>query len=942
MKNIIRTFFLFMIIFCLPVNANTILNSQRILTQLGFNPGPIDGAFGAKTKGALNAFYTSIGKSYDGLLDSNELVELQKALDVSGLKNTCNSSVQTKKIEGISKKHLNTDFNSYFSEPIITDLPRYKKKTDGALIPKLTRGFGNAEVKLIADFNNDNLDDIMIENYNTNMPPIFLISKGNGEFDVINNLPKNASRRHIRKAVAADFNNDGYLDIAGFTTGDGDKALGWPRGEQDILLINEGGKTFRNVKIPEWYRNDWNHGGSAADIDGDGLVDIIPVSEEQGRRTGPLKNFGNDLFKKGKTPYSRLITKEVSSSVMAGDLNNDGHVDLVFSIQKAPNASAGFKTKDLEAETIQVIYGDGDFNFKDNESISFGHHWLTPDEVKQNIKNQKKFKTANNPDSITPTMGYKFQASISNVELIDINRDGLLDIIAGYIFSGGSLQMSSGFKIYVNQGNCFDDQTQIYFPNQRINRDTNPGSQTAYIHRFYFEDISGDKLPDLILQTDGYMDFLSSKEPFHPNVFINNGSDIYLPLLKRNGPRLNFERYKPDWEGAERQRLEETLENHFHSVGDFDGDNRADFLFIKKSIYSSKLHIMLQRNPKEIQAEREKFISLRKKISGEYNIKFVLNSFDPREIATGRLLITPDTISTKISYVDKTYSESGLNSISAEITNGNIFNVKTDGLTVNKFGECLTMEGEFKESASFKNIVNERGPNDRDDCRVKEKLWPISLKILDKIDHDAIKKVNQNRLKENAKKLRDKAKIFAADTSKQNSISLNEKLTGKLLHKTLPVNFTNVSANVSKREGNYQQVSIDLKGLSVGNKKYNNFYFNLMIDYASKDSPRGQTELMRIQISGDGMLPEDALPELKKCKNISWKNSSEGIKIMYLIGNEAEINPCLLEKMHPDKRNFLGSIANALPNILKEGLYKNTKDLENILYLYFDAKEKEI
>ena len=112
--------------------------------------------------------------------------------------------------------------------------------------------------------------------------------------------------------------------------------------------------------------------------------------------------------------------------------------------------------------------------------------------------------------------------------------------------------------------NCFDDQTQIYFPNQRINRDTIPGSQTAYIHRFYFEDISGDKLPDLILQTDGYMDFLSSKEPFHPNVFINNGSDIYLPLLKKNGPRLNFERYKPDWEGAERQRLEETLENHFH------------------------------------------------------------------------------------------------------------------------------------------------------------------------------------------------------------------------------------------------------------------------------------------------------------------------------------------------------------------------------------------
>lgn len=828
MKKIFSMSFLCLIVLCFPVNANTILNAQRILTQLGFKPGPIDGAYGTKTKGALDEFYTSIGKNYDGLLDANELIELQKAFNDSGLGNTCNTTIQTEKTEGISKKHLDTDFNSYFSLPTITDLPRYQKKTDGTLIPKSTKGYGNNEVILIADFNNDNLDDIMLENYNTNIPPIFLFSKGNGEFNLINNLPKKASRRHIRKAVAADFNNDGFLDIAGFTTGDGDKTLGWPNGEQDILLINEGGKSFRHVKIPEWSRNDWNHGGTAADIDGDGLIDIIPVSEEQKRRTGPLKNYGNDVFKKGKTPYSRLITKEVSSSVMAGDLNNDGHQDLVFSINIGLS-DAGFTIRDLESKTIQVIYGDGDFNFNNNESISFGHHWLTPNEVEQNIKNQKKFTTADNPDGIIPPTGFKFQASISNVELIDINSDGLLDIIAGYIISPGSLQMSSGFKLYVNKGNCFDDQTQAYFPNQRINRDINPGSQTSYIRRFYFEDISGDKLPDLILEMDGYMDFLSSKEPYHPNIFINNGSNIYLPLLKKNGPRLNFERYtqkKSDTYTNTEENIKSSLKISFSSIGDFDGDNRADFLFLHRGEHSSTLHVMLQRSPKERKAEIKSLIFLR-----------------------------------------------------------------------------------------------------------QQKL-------------ETIQKANQIRLKENAKKLKTKAKVFAKDTSKQNSISLNKnsvkEFNEKLLYKTLPVNFTNVNAQVSKREGNYQYVSVDLKDLSVGNKKYDSFYFNLMIDYAPKDSPRGQTELMRIQISGDGMFPEDALPELKKCKNISWKNSSEGIKIMYLIGNEAEINPCLMEKMYPDKRNFLGSIADALPSILKEGLYKNTKDLENILYLYFDAKEKEI
>ena len=87
----------------------------------------------------------------------------------------------------------------------------------------------------------------------------------------------------------------------------------------------------------------------------------------------------------------------------------------------------------------------------------------------------------------------------SNVELFDINQDGLLDIVAGYIFAPTSLQMSSGFKVFINKGNCFNDETTTFFPNQRMNRDITPGAQSSYIHRFYFDDITGDNLPDLIL-----------------------------------------------------------------------------------------------------------------------------------------------------------------------------------------------------------------------------------------------------------------------------------------------------------------------------------------------------------------------------------------------------------------------------------------------------------
>ena len=47
------------------------------------------------------------------------------------------------------------------------------------------------------------------------------------------------------------------------------------------------------------------------------------------------------------------------------------------------------------------------------------------------------------------------------------------------------------------------------------------------------------------------------------------------------------------------------------------------------------------------------------------------------------------------------------------------------------------MKGIIQENAVFKNIVDERGPHSDDDCRNKQKLWPISLKIEEKIDLEA-------------------------------------------------------------------------------------------------------------------------------------------------------------------------------------------------------------
>ena len=53
---------------------------QTWLTQLGYEPGPIDGSYGGRTKQALDAFYKSKGRTFDGDLSANELQDLQAAV----------------------------------------------------------------------------------------------------------------------------------------------------------------------------------------------------------------------------------------------------------------------------------------------------------------------------------------------------------------------------------------------------------------------------------------------------------------------------------------------------------------------------------------------------------------------------------------------------------------------------------------------------------------------------------------------------------------------------------------------------------------------------------------------------------------------------------------------------------------------------------------------
>ncbi len=523
------------VLFCSTVaSANDSKIIQFYLNQLGFNSGVVDGKPGGKTKSALAKFYslnTDMEPKKVGINARNDLIKIAKKSNLPGVHyGLCSDPIQKQKTS--SKEYSNT-FNLDEHRQVITDLPRYRSFSFGTTDQNIG-GHVSPEIKGVGDFNNDGIDDLVIDYYETSIPPLFLLGTKNGQFKRLDYSESKAARRHIRNGEFVDINADGYLDFVGFTTGDPGKV--WieegydirgkliPRGEADILLINNNGENFSHVKIPEIRNNDWNHGGTTADLNNDGFIDIVPLSEGEREKTAPIINNRGTNFSMSKYEYSKEISYYVTSDVDSADFNNDGFEDLVFT---TTNLRPRTPKENNAVGTLRVIYGDGDFDFRNNLEVKFGEIWLNDEDGKSIVKNFT--------GKLMPGASHDLNQIITgsgNVEAIDVDSDGLVDILEGQYFTVSGLWSGSGFKYYRNTGECFYDATSEFFPNQKTNRNFKSNIFTSYIHNFYQNDINNDGLMDIVLQTDGgsvNWTRLPDNDGF-PYIFMNKDNQEFLPI----------------------------------------------------------------------------------------------------------------------------------------------------------------------------------------------------------------------------------------------------------------------------------------------------------------------------------------------------------------------------------------------------------------------------
>jgi hypothetical protein len=169
---------------------------------------------------------------------------------------------------------------------------------------------------------------------------------------------------HPRKGVVADFNNDGWPDVFVACTGYDAPVNGKWLGEKSKLLLSDGKGGFTVTDATD--AAGYYHGAAAADVNGDGWVDIVVTNYfNTAHPLYVLLNNKDGTFTKDETRIKN-VTPGPFFSVELVDVNGDGILDLIAGGHEASPGCAGYVG--CSAETA-IFYGDATGNFGNTKTV---------------------------------------------------------------------------------------------------------------------------------------------------------------------------------------------------------------------------------------------------------------------------------------------------------------------------------------------------------------------------------------------------------------------------------------------------------------------------------------------------------------------------------------------------------------------------------------------
>jgi hypothetical protein len=174
----------------------------------------------------------------------------------------------------------------------------------------------------VADFNGDDLPDIVVANRTGKGPGANYIcyNKGDGRFDADCIAFSSESATTISPA---DINGDGLIDLV----------VPHRDGGQSYVYLREAKAEFSDLRrIPFGPPDAAIRMTEAADLDGDGILDIVAIDQRRG--VAVYYGQGKDTFSSG-TPIGDGTF--VPYALAVGDLNVDGKIDIIVGQVEAPS-----------------------------------------------------------------------------------------------------------------------------------------------------------------------------------------------------------------------------------------------------------------------------------------------------------------------------------------------------------------------------------------------------------------------------------------------------------------------------------------------------------------------------------------------------------------------------------------------------------------------------
>ena len=330
------------------LSFNDIMKAQNILTELGYEPGPVDGVWGGKTKKALNNFYQERNKKFDGILDLNEMSDLEVAFNKflktkTKFKNINHSTERYRRSQIMCK--IATEDNL---KPFLAGIDEFRSNPDMSTYADL---YGDGSLEFITGVSDSTF---LLKNPQFPFKGNEKRAKEPSEYRIYSPQPEFkldlSLLFHNAHLITSDLNRDGADDIVFIQQGR-DYA---PFENKSNYILMSSGKIYKLQKLPG--KKSPYHGGTTGDIDNDGDIDIIVVPGSENRIIAYI-NSGRNKFKfkeVGRTKNKSWNKNKRYFYTGLWDFDEDGFLDLILGSQ---------------IDHTKIIWGNGNPNFNGPQTI---------------------------------------------------------------------------------------------------------------------------------------------------------------------------------------------------------------------------------------------------------------------------------------------------------------------------------------------------------------------------------------------------------------------------------------------------------------------------------------------------------------------------------------------------------------------------------------------